>query len=369
MKIGVLKLGASITWSNVSKTAANFDIHSIIDILREDFPDVHIDIITRHTRNTIIPSGLTFQNIMSVDINTQDYEALLVFNGNVNFFGGAEAPDQLMNYVHINKFKGKIIYVHTDGQLQLKQIWPSVEVKPWASKWTKDQLWITRSDIIYLTQARDLERVYTLCKKNGSVPVAKENIYHLPIEQAILTRSNKIIQQPKTCDLIYGGSMRGGQRKKLLEKYYFGQDNAVLFGAIKSSMFSCRDKAPTFMSKVDHHRFMDAMTRGKATCIIGDEWYFNNMHTLRIYETILARVVCFISIEFDKNKTIFSDEKLNDFLYVSSRKELSEKLKQLTPEMIHDITESQLANINFNRDSYVNRLYGTLSEIIRKNIS
>lgn len=373
MKIGVMKIGASITWQKVSKTAGNFDVHSLIDLLRLS-PDIYIDIITRNTRNTWLPEDLHFQDIMKVDVNLQDYDALLVFNGNVNFFGGAEAPDQIMNYYHINKFKGKVIYVQTDGQLQLKQIWPSIDAKPWGVKWKKEDIWVQRDDIIYLSQARRPERVFSLCRKNGSVPVQKELIFHFPIEQAIMCNEEKIIvkQLGKQYDLIYGGSMRGGQRKKLLEKYYFGHTaiESCLFGAVQSKMFSTRDIRPTFLSKVDHHRFMEAMTRGRATCIIGDEWYFDNMHTLRIYETILADVVCFVSNEFDPHRTIFTDPELNEFLYVSSRKELCEKVLKLREDKFrHEITSKQRASINFNRDSYIDRLYGTISKITGKDLS
>lgn len=365
MKIGVLKLGASITWSKISKTAANFDIHSLVDILRK-YPTMEIDIVTRNTRNTVLPADLNHQEIMTVDINAQGYDFLMVFNGNVNFFGGAEAPDQLMNYVHINKFKGKVVYVHTDGQLQLKQIWPSVAAKPWSIKWNESDLVVTRDDIIYLTQARKPERVYSLCRKPGSVPVKLENIHHFPIEQAILynLENIRVVQRKKDYDLIYGGSMRGGQRKKLLEKYYFGlMHTSCLFGAVKASMFSSRETSPTFLGKVDHHQFINAMTRGKATCIIGDEWYFDNMHTLRIYESIIAGIVCFVSKEFDPNKTIFKDPVLQDFLYVSSKSELDMKLSQLTREFYNDIICRQFEDIDFDGDSYANRLHASLSKI------
>jgi hypothetical protein len=366
MKLGILKLGASITWNKVSKTAANFDIHSLVDLLREN-PENDINIVTRKTRNTIIPKDMTFIEIMTTNINAHGFDALLVFNGNVNFFGGGEAPDQIMNYVHINKFRGPIIYVHTDGQLQLKQLWPAIECKPWASNWKKEDIEVTRNDIIYLTQARRNERVVALTKKNGSVPVISDNIYFFPIEKAILCDEKRapVVQRPKVYDLIYGGSMRGGQRKKLLEKYYFHNNvTSHIFGAIKSSMLNAKGNT-TFGSKVDHHQFMSKMTLGKATCIIGDEWYFDNMHTLRIYETILASVVCFISKEFDPKMKIFENERLRKFLYVSSASELASKIQHLDESTINEIVRLQLESVTIDRNSYIDRLHGTISEIIR----
>jgi len=370
MKLGVMKLGASITWSQVSRTAANFDIHSIIGCLRSPAQitgDVDISIITRNTRNTWIPEDMHFVDIMKTDINSHGFDALVVFNGNVNFFGGAEAPDQIMNYVHMNRFNGPIIYVQTDGQLQLKQLWPAIECKDWAKNWKEEDIVVKRDDIIYLSQARRPERVYELCQKKGSVPIKKENIYHFPIEQAILAkRENRIVQKQKEYDLIYGGSLRGGARKKLLEKYYLDQFNlkVALFGNVKRKDFKEYNNMPSFLSKVEHHAFMSALTRGKSTCIIGDEWYFDNMHTLRIYETIRADVVCFVATEFDPRRTIFKDDKLNDFLYVSSKEELADKARSLDAKKLYYITESQTSSIDFNRDSYVNRLYARFSEIL-----
>lgn len=374
MKLGIMKLGATITWSQVSKTAANFDVHSIVGCLKakDQKGDYDLTVITRKTRNTKIPKDLKFAEIEKIDINTLGLDALLVFNGNVNFFGGAEAPDQIMNYVHMNNFKGPVIYVQTDGQLQLTQIWPAMWKKDWSSNWAEDLVTITRDDIIYLTQARDIDKVYSLTHSKNSVPVKKENIHHFPIEQAIMCKPvHKIKQHEKEFDLIYGGAIRGGQRKKLLTKYYFGleDNNVCLFGAMKEKDFPVHHMQirPQFRSKVNHSDFMSAMTKGKATCIIGDEWYSNNMHTLRIYETILANVVCFVSTEFDANKTIFNNAELNDFLYVSSKKELNDKLRTLTDERINYLVKLQIESINFDRNSYFDRLHASLSGILRKN--
>ena len=69
------------------------------------------------------------------NINKRNYDLLLVFNGNANFFGGAEDELSILNYITINNYDGKVLYCLTDLNLILKQIYNAVTNKDWGSKY------------------------------------------------------------------------------------------------------------------------------------------------------------------------------------------------------------------------------------------
>lgn len=334
-------------------SAANFDIHSICELLKKDFD---ITIITQNTRNTIIPEDFNFVDINEYAIKHDDeLDALLMFNGNVNAFGGVEPKDQIEAFRIINAFPKRVFYVNTDGNLLLKQVWPLVESKGW--DWQENQVNIVRKDIVYLTQARNLEKLdLEIRKQRHAVPIQRENLVHFPIERAILASAKDVcLNENRPVDLMYGGSIRGGKRKKEVEKFYLHGDdlNVEVFGAITPKMVSLNAK---FSGRVPFDQVIKKMSMAKATCIIGDPFYKNNFHTLRIYESILAGCVTFIDKSFDPYMTIFKNERLRKFLYVSNGAELRKKIELLDNDMMASIRQYQINDIEFSRDEYITEL-------------
>src|ERR1039458_8036468 len=184
MKVAIIKLGARISFNANDTSGGNGEARSIIKMLHVGGTEVHI-----------------FTKILSKDNLVPDYvwhdldvegwwkeqgdhlagmDALIVINGNVNFFGGAEDVAQLLNYKIINSFKGPVFYIYCDPELTLKQVWPSVSKKPWGSKWTREDLEITRKDITYISQPFDVQQVMKNFGKNEVIPV---RVIHYPLEQ------------------------------------------------------------------------------------------------------------------------------------------------------------------------------------------
>lgn len=332
-RIGIMKIGANITWSKSIKTASNFDIQSICDILEEHF---EIVIISKRTRNTVIPEGYIFQDILEMrDINKGNFKNLLIFNGSINFFGGAEAPDQIKIYHWINKFEGNISYVMTDGQLFFKQIWPAVHAKEWHTNWREEDLVVTREDIKYIYQGRDANKLNKLIDKHSSQAIKPSKIISFPIDQAILYNNDMEIENDGSrahFDLIYGGAPRSGARAKKLEKFYlYKHYSTYLFGAIKSkNIKNSENYRITFGDKVDHKDFIRELGKAYATIIIGDDFYDSNFFTLRMYESILAGILVFIDEKFDPQHIFYSgDEELCDTMYVKDSNDFINKYESI----------------------------------------
>ena len=86
MKIGVIKLGARITWDTDGAVAPGEAI-SICKALKRGGAEVHV--FTKLLKKDTLDPSLTWHDITE-DHNTTGLDLLVIINGNVNFFGGAE---------------------------------------------------------------------------------------------------------------------------------------------------------------------------------------------------------------------------------------------------------------------------------------
>ena len=158
MKINVMKIGATINANNGS--ILTDEINVVTKMLSDCGHDVHYH--TTRTRNMIPLPHATFHDLAEVtDHSFSEYDALLVFNGNANFYGGQEARGDLMAYKFINKSKCPVFYFLTDWLLPLQQLWPNVEKKQiqykWDNQYTRDEIEVVREDIIMISQIYNME--------------------------------------------------------------------------------------------------------------------------------------------------------------------------------------------------------------------
>lgn len=358
MKVAVIKLGARISFNANDTSGANGEARSICKMLKKGGAEVHI--YTKILKKDDLVADFHWHDIMK-GVDCTYYDALIVLNGNVNFFGGAEDTAQLMNYVYINSFKGPVFYLLCDPELTLKQVWPSVAKKPWVGNWKESELNITRTDIIYLSQPHDVEKVLGELKKNEVRP---QSILHFPFERFPCLNEQIAMCEKPVVDLSYGGTMRGGKRIKKMTKYYFGHPETIsveMFGKIELSDFDKvkdldRIRTPTFTGPVKYDEMLPKMNQAMAHCVIGDPWYekINDM-AQRAYESIWSGVVTFIDSDLDQLRRVYGrDKQLADFLYVTDRSELSEKILLLKADTAtrKQILDAQLAAIDFDARAY-----------------
>jgi len=353
LNLGVCKVGANITQSTSIQTASNFDLFSILPILSEAGHTVRI--FTRITRNTKIKKPYLFHDLMKVE-SFDKLDALIIFGGPVQFFGGQEDPGFMKLWDLLNSYKGKIYMVMTDSRYPLMQLWEYMLLKDWHKKYDRERLYVYRNDIQYIYQGRDTYKLFEMCQRRDRyVTIKQENIHHFPIDWAIMLNP----PEPKLKSLedrpymlAYGGSNRDANRKNRFAEYYTNNGlETCLFGSIKVD----GEKNP--MGTVAHKSFINQMSKSVSTVIIGDKFYLDNFFTLRMYESILAGCITFIDSDLDTERLFYNDIRLKELLYVHSVGEMKEKLEYILDGgqiAFEDIQRRQLDCIQnmYGKDEY-----------------
>lgn len=377
LKIAVLKIGGRLA---VNSRATSGGVNEIFKIFRY-FKD-YVGKVDFYTK--VLPSDeksdefniINFNYDTLKQINKNNYDILMVFNGNANFFGGAEDPLSLFNYMAINKFDGKVIYCLTDLNLILKQIWKVVASKPWGSKYNIDDLKIERDDIYVLSQAAVNNKIHKQFVKNG-INLKSKNIFHFPWEQFVVFNEPEHDDVEKEVDIIYGGTFRSGKREKDFIKYYFGYPEDIkveMFGKIKLEQFKRKEakelRPPMFSKPLDYNQYMIKTATGLSSIIIADPLYKDSsMRTTRIFECIKANNITFIDKEYyTKTEFFYRDNKiLNEFCVVNSRDDVIDRLRFIKnkPEYFDKIIKLQQKAIShITKESYYDNLLKLLENIV-----
>lgn len=374
MKIAVVKLGARVSFNSKDSSGGNGEARSIIKMLASDSRN---DVVV-YTKVLSKDCESPYSNVNIYDIethhtscNSQNYDALVVINGNVNFFGGAEDVPQILNYWMINNIKCPVFYVHCDPALSLRQLWPAIEPKVWASNWDKKDIEIIRNDIICIHQPYNVEWLENEYSKKGRVPIAK--FVHYPLEKFPLLEETLPPNPTPMYDLMYGGTMRGGKREANLIKYYFGWNHdffkVLLFGKIDIKKFKKLKKLgmedesswPEFGKPVKYADMIPTMNNSLAHIVIGDDAYSKcEMINQRTYEAIAAGNIVFIDSAMDPSKRVYGSCKdASDLLYVSSREDVESRLSLIKEQIANDplfvverLIKLQNNAINFNAAKY-----------------
>lgn len=363
MKIAAMKIGSRLTWDANDKTGGLGEAKAMLELLADEH---RVSVYTKllKNENTFPKDNIYLFDIMAHEPNE---EILLVFNGHVNFFGGNEDPEQIEIYKKINAFKGEVYYIYIDPELYPTQIWKSIEKKPWAKKYKKEEIIIERK-INVITSVYNMWSAFEKLNKGGVV-IEQKNIHYFPFEKYPLLTEGLDYNPQKDYQLMYMGTFRGGKREAKMIEFYFGhQDVRVDFiGKTKLEDFKkLPDKpglyAPTFNSPIPFEEVKYHVNKSLAHVCIGDKFYEGNILTPRIYECINFSTVCFIDLDLDSEKRVFNNEILRKFNYVANKKELKQRIEQLLkrPKLAEKIAKLQKEDIHFSRQSYLE----TFNEIL-----
>lgn len=331
-KIAVIKLGARIP---SDATVTSGEALSICRALARGGAEVTA--ITKILKKDVLDPNIKFQEIL--DDQTSDADILVVVNGNVNYFGGQDDPAQTLNYKVINQFKGKIIYVMCDPELQLKQVWGSIEKKDWKTNYVKDDILITRKDIVVMSQAFDVEAMQADWESDKN-NVQVNRFFHFPMERfPFLNPWLDAVENP-VVDLLYGGTPRSGRRIPNLYKWYCGLPTDIsveLFGTITENDFVKHPKIgkepvkryPNMTGKVKYTEVLPKMNNALAHLVTGDPIYDKvDLIPQRVAECIAAGNIVFVDAGIDRSRRIYPPgTQAHDFLYVAAQDELVEKIR------------------------------------------
>lgn len=394
-RILVAKFGGSngrICFGKISKdgeiknsrdiTSGCTEAKTIIDIL-EKSGKFEIGVLTKILDKDYMPDKYEFYNTLELGhedmnkfFNEKKFDYMLIINGSINCFGGAEdamIPD-LCIYRMMHYFPGKIFYCQCDLALNLMfDVYEYISSKPWSYKYIRDEYDISNKDITMITQANDLDAHLKEINKPKMYQFERNQLKNFSFEKypvimpfAHVDRNNSPIY-----DLGYGGTLRGGRRIKKLVKYYFNYPDDIsvnLYGKLDDSKlieqakkaYGDDLKLPTFGTTcnfVDNGRVLN---QSLATIVIGDE-IFERTQTVqqRAYQAMCANVVAFIDEALDKNKEIFGhDNILSRLMYVSNKEDVVKRIYGLKkkPELIDYVLSKQQDIINFNVESWANEL-------------
>lgn len=376
MNLALIKLGARISFESQGTSGGTGETLSIIRMLAKG--GAHVTALTKIIRNESSNpiDNVKVANVLDYadNINGHNFDALIIMSGTVNFFGGAENPDQIANYKLINKFKGPVFYIYCDPLLTFRQIWPAMAKKEWASKYKESDIVINRNDIIFISQAADLEYLKnTLITKDSEIKPSK--FIHYPFEKFPFVHDYLEVNSSPLVDLSYGGTMRGGKREKRMVDFYFDYPTDIkveMFGKITKEDF--RDKYvssvtnfPDFTKAIAYDKMHEKMNEALAHIVIGDDLYYK-IETIgqRASECVVSNVVTFFDKDVDPTRRFFNGNKeLSDFLYIKNKEEAIDKIRYLKSDNLArlNILETQRKSVNFDSSDYCKGLV----DIILKN--
>lgn len=328
MKIALLNLANNVSTFKTTPSGETIYLKKTLEEMGHE-----VDIISNKETEFAIP----FEAVK--DIN--GYDRLLVQNGAINFFGGKESPTIMNNYRLMAQYKKTIYYLLTDLRLPFNQVWPAIEKRGWGYK--KEDVWVT-SKVKVISQGRNLDVAKAIHKK--AILDTDMEFDYFPLDRYKLYMSGAEFAEPteKECDLIYGGSFRGGSREGKMNEFLFDTGLSVeFFGTAKETQFKSKKypwtQAPMFSGKIEMTEVSARNSTAYATIVMGDTSYNDNYMTLRVWETMASDAVMFIDHEFDTKHTIVPDDRF----YVRNKAELASMINQIkeSPELRKELLEIQ----------------------------
>lgn len=374
MKLAIVKFGGRMHANG--NGPIDGEVMAAVDLFVKGGNEVHY--FTRILDKDIPLKGAYGYNFEEFENGKHD--ALIIINGNINYFGGQEPEVDMKTLNLVNLFQGPVFYILFDPLLPLRQQWKGVEHKQekynWKHKYLREQIEIKREDIIYISQPYNLEATRKMLEKYD-VPI--KDIIHYPLHKMHLVyydRLETIVPlEERENDLAFGGTFRTGRREDKLIKYYFDYPEDIkveLFGKFKLSQFKDKKitglRPPTFGGNYKHYDVPEKMSKSLATVVIGDKWYEGNNLAQRIYENILSNCVTFVDKDLDPTGKIYgNDTQIKEWLWVENRNDVLEKIKRLKNagnEALEMLLHNQYSAVKINSQQYVD----DLTNLIRENI-
>jgi hypothetical protein len=264
------------------------------------------------------------------DLN--DYDEIYIHNFNTNFFGGLVSGFTINYLKLISNYNGKIFYYITDPKLKYINLANDMLKR----KNLKFEIDIDREELEKISKRLDFQELridalftgynyepiygidfYNVKKFNVFESIAKSNQFNM--QQIDIFNDIQI-----THDICYFGDNRGTYRNNKIKKYFNCEElNTMTIGCDIPLINN------TFVKKVDHTQLKNVVNRNLASLVIGDKEHENAFVTMRFYENIKFDVISFIDLDYDKNRTLFKNETLKSFNYISTKEQLISKIYQL----------------------------------------
>ena len=389
-KIAICKIGGRISFGKVDKdgnvsnakdtSGGNGEAKAIIDIAKKS-GQFDITILTKTTSKDYFPSEYEFVDIVDLLKNgkieqfmsERQFDVFLLINGTINCFGGAEQSieSDLAIYKMLHLFDKKIVFCSCDICIPFStNIWKTIASKPWSSKYSPNEFDLSDKTFYMLTQARDLDALYSILDKKSGNAFKRENIKNFAFEKFPCENEIQHVEMnySPSYDLLYGGTLRAGRRIKKIVNWYYNHPtlNIELFGnmdqdkidAVAKKQYGDGYFKPNFNDPVNYLDNSRKMNKALATIVIGDDMYEDTSTVQqRAYESMCANVVTFIDEKLDRLHNVYgSNPELADFLYLQNPCQLEDRISKLKldSDFRNNILAFQQSIINFNRQEWYN---------------
>lgn len=388
-KLAICKIGGRISFGKVDKngnvsnakdtSGGNGEAKAIVDIAKKS-KKFDITILTKTSTKDYFPSEYKFVDIVKLFeenkieeyLVEQKFDIILLINGTINCFGGAEQSiiSDLAIYKMLHNFDKKIVFCSCDICIPFNpDIWKIISSKDWSSKYKQEDFNLSSKTFHMLTQARDLDALYKILNSKNNNVFLRENIQYFSFEK--FPCENEIqhvsINESPKYDLLYGGTLRAGRRIKKIVNWYYNHPNlnVELFGNMDQDKIDAIAKKkygtfykPNFNDPVNYLENSKKMNMALATIVIGDDMYEDtNTVQQRAYESMCANVITFIDENLDKKHTVYNiNSGLEKFLYINDSTQIEQRIEQLknTPKLREKILEWQQKIISFDRQEWYN---------------
>ena len=350
-KSAIVSLGTRISLSsdNVRSVDLKFMREYLLNVLGRE----QVDYISKRTKKE---AGLDyFKDTTETDFN--DYDEIYIYNASFNPFGGLFKDEALDTFEKLYTFNGDVIYFIIDPKLAPMDFagflrarnkkgdyifGTDVKVRDFkrhidpeiVEGWT-EKVW-KRMKIAF--DGQDYEKY---CKMwNSSSPKIKGTYKWLnedaewfnmwiaeyyAINERLELKLKDYEKVADPYDLVYFGNNRQNERNKVIKELY----------DIPEFKKYCIGFDPQ-LANTDSEKYVDHDELFKligekclATVVVGDNTHNGNIRTARFFETMLLDVAAFIYIKYDPTKSYVKDEFLKEFIYVSSKSDLKDKINKI----------------------------------------
>lgn len=311
------------------------------------------------------------------DTNLNDYDEVYIYNCTLNPFGGVFKWHSLQIFVDLYYYTGDIYYLLLDPKM------PAVDFAKYLKGRDKNNTYTFNADnkegnfkidpeILDNWTEKVWNRMNTAYggidyakyvaiwnKKNkGKITELNENVnwfnfwifeYYAVNEELDLKLKNYTkIAEPY--DLVYFGNNRQNERNKVIKQFYDIPEFKKYFIGFDPELENTDTEV-----YVKHKELFQLMgEKCLCTLVVGDILHLGNERTPRYFEAMLLDVVAFIWNEYDPEKNYVKNDFLRDFIYVSTKEELKDKINQVknNPELYKKIVELERQEI-LNEFSYL----------------
>lgn len=350
-KTAIVSLGGRITLTanNVRSVDLTYLRLYLINILGRET----VDYLSKKTKKE---EGIEYyKNIKDVDLN--DYDEVYIYNASFNVFGGRFNTEALITCEKLYSFNGDIIYFQIDPKLSnmdfgtycknrdkentytfncdSKELnyaykFPTEVLDNWREKVWK-RIKIAFDGVDYPKFCKLWNDAHVRSKSSHVLLNDDTEWFEMPIAEYYAVneefelKCTNYQKQENPYELVYFGNNRQNERNKIIKQLYDINEFKKLFVGFDPEMDNVDVR-----EYVKHDELFKLMgEQCLATLVIGDNLHNGNIKSARFFESMLVDLVAFIYIKYDPEKKYVKDEFLKDFIYVSTKEELKDKINKI----------------------------------------